>query len=87
MFFSSDERKWITKIMKLKEKFPDLVTILAAPEENDGCIYAKLPADWLKIQPKRATTLSDDQIVALKERLLIARKTHRTSEEMKGVKL
>jgi len=52
-FFSSDERRWITKIRKLKEKHPDEITILAEPETNDGCIYCKLPTSWLKVAPKK----------------------------------
>ena len=52
-FFSSDERRWITKIRKLKEKYPDDIDIIAEPETNDGCIYCRLPSRWLKIQPKR----------------------------------
>lgn len=58
-FFSSDERKWINKIRKLKEQRPDEVTILAEPETNDGCIYAKVPAHYLKLQPK--VILSDEE--------------------------
>lgn len=52
-YFSSDERKWHTKIRKLAAEHPDEVTILEQPETNDGCIYAKLPASWLKIVPPR----------------------------------
>lgn len=58
-FFSSDEKKWINKIRKLKEQRPDEVTILAEPETNDGCIYAKVPAHYLKLQPK--VILSDEE--------------------------
>ena len=35
-YFSSDERKFITKVRKLKEKYPEQVRIIAEPEENDG---------------------------------------------------
>lgn len=52
-YFSSDERKWITKITKLAQSRPDEVTILISPEKNDGCIYARVPASWLKISPPR----------------------------------
>ena len=50
-FFSSDERKWITRIRKLQEQNPDEVIILRQPETNDGCIYCKLPASYLQVQP------------------------------------
>ena len=59
MFFSSDERKWISKVRKLKQKYPDQVEIIREPEANDGCIYARVPVCWLKLTPPRQ--LSDDQ--------------------------
>ena len=43
-WFSSDERKWVTRIKKLAEQHPDEVIIKRMPEDNDGCIYAKLPS-------------------------------------------
>ena len=52
-FFSSDERRYITKIRKLATKYPEQVRIIAEPENNDGCIYCELPTSWLKIIPKR----------------------------------
>ena len=60
-WFSSDERKWVTKIRKLAEQYPDKVIIKRQPEDNDGCIYAKVPASWLKIQPKYTRNYSDEQ--------------------------
>lgn len=67
-YFSSDERKWITKIRKLKEQHPDEITILAEPETNDGCIYCKLPAYTLKIQFKRE--VSDEEREIARERMI-----------------
>ena len=55
-YFSSDERRYITKIHKLAEKYPEQVRIIAEPENNDGCIYCELPTSWLKIYPKREVT-------------------------------
>lgn len=75
MYFSSDERKWITKIRKLKEKNPNEVVIIRQPEENDGCIYARLPVEYLKIGPKRRLALSDEQRAIAAERLKSLRKT------------
>lgn len=68
-FFSSDERRWINKIRKLKEQHPDKVTILQDPETNDGCIYCQLPSSWLRIQPKRETVLTDEEKALIYERL------------------
>lgn len=58
-FFSSDERKFITKVRKLKEKYPDKVRIIKESDESDGCIYCELPVEWFKLYPKRE--VSDEQ--------------------------
>ena len=52
-FFSSDERRFINKVRKLKEKYPEQVRIIREPEQNDGCIYCELPIAWLKIIPTK----------------------------------
>lgn len=67
-FFSSDERKWILRINRLKEKFPDFVEILRAPEENDGCVYCTFPRDWLKIAPPKNLSMTEEELAALSER-------------------
>ena len=61
-YFSSDERMWIQRIRRLKEQHPDEVTILKEPEDNDGCIYCKLPTSTLQIKFKR--TLSENELAA-----------------------
>lgn len=63
-YFSSDERKWINKIHRLKEQHPDKVTILREPQSNNGCIYATLPSETLKIQFKREYTEEQKQAAA-----------------------
>ena len=69
-FFSSDERIWITKIRKLKEQYPDLVTIIREPENNDGCIYAKMPVSFLMLRgPLKKKELTDEEKKAVKERM------------------
>lgn len=86
MYFSSDERKWITKIRKLKEKNPDEVEILAEPEENNGCIYVRLPVNYLRLQPKLRREISDEERSILVDRMRKVRsKTKQdTSNENKG---
>lgn len=64
-WISSDERKWISRIRKLQEEHPDDVVILAEPENNDGCIYAKLPASWFKLNPPRQ--YSDEALQKLRD--------------------
>ncbi len=68
-YFSSDEIKWRNRIEKLAKERPDEVTILKHAEENDGCVYARLPASYLKIQPKNKRDLSDEQRLMLQERM------------------
>lgn len=74
MYFSSDERKWITRIRKLAEEHADEVTILNQPETNDGCIYARLPVEYLKIAPKRRVDMSDEQRLIAAERMRLLHK-------------
>lgn len=60
-YFSSDERRWINKIRRLKEKHPDEIEILREPETNDGCIYCKIKPNWVKISPPKKCTLTPEQ--------------------------
>ena len=69
-FFSSDERKWIAKISKLKEKYPNEIKIIAEPEINNGCIYCRLPAEWFRIQPPgKGRVMTEEEKQAGRERL------------------
>ncbi len=83
-FFSSDERRWINKIRKLKEIYPDDIRIIAEPETNDGCIYCQLPTSWLKIQPKRKIDMSDEERAVLAERLRSIRKNISETPRIQG---
>lgn len=69
--FSTSEKKWIRKIQGLHEEYPDEVDIRYV--NNDGSIEVHIPADWLKIRPKKKTSLSEEQIAASKARLELAR--------------
>ena len=51
MWVSTDERRMITRMMKLIAEHPDETEIIKRPEENDGCLYCKVPSTWLKIAP------------------------------------
>ena len=68
-FFSSDERKFITKVRKLKEKYPDKVRIIAEPENNDGCIYCQMPTEWFTIRVPVKRELTDEQREELSARM------------------
>lgn len=64
---SSDETRWINRIHKLKEMYPNDVDIVCEPETNDGSIYALVPAAWVKINPPK--TVSEEQKQAFIERI------------------
>ena len=66
-YFSSDERKYITKVRKLKEKYPDKVRIIAEPEDNDGCIYCELPTEWFTIRIPKKMNLTAERRAELSE--------------------
>ena len=69
MRVSTDERKMITRMLKLAEQYPDEAEILEMPETNDGCLYMKVPADWLLIRHPKKMKLTDEQREAAAARL------------------
>ena len=71
--FCSSETKYINKILKLKESYPDDVTIQAYPEKNHGMIVALIPKSWLKVAPPRKREMTEEQRAAAAERLSAAR--------------
>ena len=68
-YFSSDERRFITKVRKLKEQYPEQVRIIAEPETNDGCIYCELPVEWFTIRVPRKLDLTEEQRQEIARRL------------------
>jgi hypothetical protein len=73
-YFSTDERKFITKVRRLQEKFPDKVRIIAEPEDNDGCLYCELPTEWFTIRVPRKMNYTEEQRQKIAERLQLARR-------------
>ena len=71
--FCSSERKWINKIYKLKEKYPNDVHIEVSEEENDGMIIAQVPKTWMKLSPPKQVNFTDEQRAAMAERMRAAR--------------
>lgn len=70
MYVTFCQRRFVTKIRKLAEKYPEEVTILS--ENTDGSIYAKLPVRALHLSlVKREMT--DEQKIRAAERLQNAR--------------
>lgn len=62
--FYSSEQKWINKLNKLKEKYPDEVQIVSRTEDS---ILVHIPHTWFKISPPRQ--MSDEQKQAAGERM------------------
>ena len=81
MWVSADEKKMINRMLKLKEQYPDKVEILRMPETNDGCIYAKCPAEWLSIRPPKKMNYTEEQREANAERLRKARESMKQERE------
>lgn len=73
MRVSTDERKMITHLLKLVEKYPDEAQIIEKPETNDGCLYMKCPASWLLIRHPKKVNLSEEQKKKSAQRLAEAR--------------
>lgn len=78
---SSDEPKWHRRMRQLMQEYPDKVRIKNEPETNDGCIVAVFPANWVKIKPKKALSLTDEQIAARTKNLQNSRKIIENSRE------
>ena len=75
MWVSSDQQKIINRVQKLAEQYPSEVTIKRQPEQNDGCIYATMPAEWLKLSPPLRREMDEQQKAELVERLRSARES------------
>ena len=72
--FCSSERRWINKMIKLSETFPDEVQIKYMPEDNDGVILVHLPKNWLKVSPPKKVNLSEEEREKRAERFRELRK-------------
>lgn len=71
--FCSSETKWINKIRKLHEQYPDDVEIQLQPEDNQGMILAHIPKGWFKLTPPRKREMTDEEREAAAKRLAAAR--------------
>ena len=71
--FCSAERKWINKINRLHEAYPNEVQIVYTPEENNGVIYAHVPKTWMRLSPPKKMNLTEEQRAAAAERMRKAR--------------
>lgn len=62
---SLSQRRTITRIKELAEKYPDKCEILA--ENKDGRLYAHIPVEWVRINP--GMNLTDEQKAERAKRL------------------
>lgn len=69
MTFCTCERKWINKINKFKEEYPDDVEITDYPESNYGYMVVHLPKSWFTIRVPRKVELSEEEKQRRSERL------------------
>jgi hypothetical protein len=79
MWVSTDERRMITRMMKLIAEHPDETETIKRPEENDGCLYCKVPSTWLKIAPSVKREFTDEQKEKFKKNLLKVKEQARLS--------
>lgn len=69
--------RYVSKIKKLKERFPDDVEITS---EKKGTIVAHVPTKWVKISPPRKVDLTDERKEASAERLRKWREEQKSAE-------
>jgi hypothetical protein len=67
--FSSNEQKWINKIIKLHESYPGEVQIKYLPEDNNGMLLAHIPKSWFKVNPPHKRNMTEEQRAAASERM------------------
>ena len=73
------QRKYITKVRKLAEKFPDEVEIVYT--NKDGSIVAHLPLRAIKINLTEKRELTDEQLEGLRERMKKLRESGQEVDE------
>ena len=73
--FTSNERKWIGKILQPNQTYPDKVKIIFMPGNNHGYIVAQVPKRWMKLSPPRKVNLTDEQKKAAADRMRSIRNT------------
>lgn len=75
-YFSTDEHYMIQRVLKWQKDDPESIEILRMPDDNDGCLYCRLPVRWVRIAPVRPRgkrQLTDEQKQQISETLRKAR--------------
>ena len=79
--FCSSETKWINKILKLKESYPDEVDIKCMPDENYGVLLAHIPKSWMYVRPPKRINYSEEYKQQLSERLKLGRELKKEKDD------
>lgn len=61
--FTTYERRWINKIKKWEQDYPDKVKVVA--ENEDGTVCVHLPKQWFKVSPPKK--VSDEHRERMRE--------------------
>lgn len=77
---STSEKKYIRLVEDLREKYPNNVDVRCV--NDDGSMVVRIPADWLRVRPKKKSSMTSEQIAAAKARLEAARL--KRLEDLKG---
>ena len=77
-YASSDDPGIKSAWMKMLKQWPDETKIIKRPEENDGCLYIRIPLKMARhaakrLIPARREPMSAEQREAAAERLQVAR--------------
>lgn len=75
-YFSSNEQRLITRIMKLEQQSPGSIRIIKTPEKNGGILYCEIPKEWMLLRIPKKFNLSDEE---RKKRAELARELSRTN--------
>ena len=69
------QRKWVSRILKYAEEYPEDIKILA--QNEDGSIFAHVPIKWFKFSPPRKGREYTDEERALAAEVLRAAREKR----------
>lgn len=69
LWISTDEKKTINRVLKFKEQFPDDVTILQYPKDNDGCLYCWAVKKKFSLNLNRKAELSEEERARRSEKM------------------
>lgn len=69
IYVSSDDRSVISRVRKLKAADPDRIVIIMEPENNDGCIYCRMPYEYLFLRKKKTVIMTEERRKVAADRL------------------